>query len=524
MKYIKHNILIALFLGMLASCGYDLEEYNINPEVSTNADPDYQLNYVQMVMLDNHHVNWHMNLGMLSGIAQHLAGPWEMGAARTVWAGHEYSYVDWWENSWLATYKNVVDLVERTKDDPELVNVNSAARILKVFTFARLTDAYGDVPYFNAGKAYYTGELNSPYDMQKEIYDDFFLELDAAVKAFDASKKAIDVDAMFNGNLDQWKKFGNSLRLRLGMRLVKVNVAKAEQEVKAAIAANGGLMGSNADIAMINHMNIAAEDIRNNPVSEVLERSGFSDFGICATFSDKLVDTDDPRLDVLLASYANNDKNEPNHVEVVGYNGLVPASYAWDAPVVEGTDGEERGFYEGGYLVPHKQLVDKDDPSFLLGYAEVQFYLAEAAERGWAAGNAADYYNQGVEAAMNQLSLYTLENDISENQISEYLTANPYVKAEGLKLINEQLWIHYFFNGHEAYSNWRRSGFPALETPPAVDWEPQLFDGIARRLPYLDEELDRNFDNVNEAIQRLEAQGATAAARHMDGRVWWDVE
>lgn len=525
MRLIRNSIYILVFLGLFFTSCQDLAEYNENPEVSSFADPNQQLNYVQMVMQGNLHEHWHMNLGMLGGIAQHYAGPWEMGAARAVWAGHEYTYVDWWENAWNTTYKNIVDLVERTTQNPEYVNVNSAARILKVLTFARLTDAFGDIPYFEAGKSYYTGNFDLPYDRQEDIYNDFFLELDAAVKAFDANQPAITIDGMYNGDIEQWQKFGNSLRLRLAMRLVKVDLAKAEQEARAAIGAPGGVFTSNADIAMIQHMSFADdEDLRNNPSSAVLNRSGFSDFGICATLSDELESTNDPRLHVLFAGYAGNDKSNPNIIDVIGYNGLVPASYAWDAPAITGTDGVERGFYDGGYLLTHGQLVDKDDPSLLLTYAEVEFYLAEAAERWGIGGSAADHYNAGVEAAMQQLTVYGLESEITDTQIEDYLTENPYSSAASDTLINTQLWIQYFLNGHEAFGNWRRSDIPALETPPAVDWEAQLYYGIPRRLPYPDEELDRNLENITEAIERLEANGATAATRHMDGRVWWDAE
>ena len=523
MRLIKNSIVILVFLGIVFSSCEKFEDYNVNPEVSSFANPSHQFNSVQMYLLGDHHEHWHMNLGIMSGIAQHIAGAWEIGAARAAWGGHEYSYFDWWENSWAHVYKDIVDLVERTKDDPQYVNINSAARILKVFAFAKLTDAYGDIPYSAAGKSYYTGEFNIPYDSQEDIYNDFFLELDAAVKTFNESASKIEVDAIFNGNIDQWRKFGNSLRLRLAMRLSKVNATKAQSEVQAAIAGTGGLMTSNNDIAMMIHMNFDAEDVRNNPVSEVLGRPGFSEFGICATLSDYLVNTNDPRLDVLFAAYADGDGTDSNIVHLTGYNGLAPASYAWDAPVVTGVDAVEREFYAGGYLFPHMQLLDKDDPSFLLTYAEVQFYLAEAAQRGWTSGSAADYYASGVEAAMMQLSAYGLESDVTGTQISYYLAANPYVPANGLELINTQLWINYFLNGHEAFANWRRSDFPALQTPPVVDWEPQLHYGISRRLPYPDEEYDRNFDNLSVAIQKLESQGATDAARYMDGRVWWDA-
>jgi len=522
MRFLKFNIIIALCLGAFASCGYDLEEYNINPQVSTDADPNYQLNFVQMHMMGNQDVQWHLNLGMCSGVVQQISGPYEIGVACGAYGGHDYSYVSWWNTMWSSNLRNIVDLVERTNDKEEYVNLNAAARILKVFNFARVTDMYGDIPYFSAGMGYYSGNFNNKYDSQEAIYDDFFIQLDEAVKALDETQGGIEIDAMFDGDVAKWKRFGNSLRLRLAMRLVKVNSAKATAEVNAAMKASGGLLHSKGDDVLLAHMDITGDDERCNPNSIILGRGNFNHFQICETFSDYLVATNDPRKDVIMAAYANNDKDGENITEKTGYAGLGATEYYWDAAAVVGADGVSRSYGEGAYLSPHKNLVDKDDPSLLMTSAEVQFLLAEAAQRGWISGSAKTYYDAGVEAAMSQLDVYALDNSISGQQVADYLAGNPYIAGDGLEQINYQLWINYFLNGWESYSNWRRSGYPELRAQHRVSWDVYLIDDEPRRLMYVDEEYDRNAENIAEAVAKLEAGGATPAARHIDGRVWWD--
>src|SRR5690606_14827105 len=134
---------------------------------------------------------------------------------RNYWASH-------WQTVYPRDLKNIQDVVDRTAGNPDQVNIHAAARILRVMIFARLTDLYGDIPYSEAIKGYTEGKLLPKYDKQSDIYADFFKELQESVAQFDASKGSFGGDLFYKGNVDQWKKLGNSLRLRLGFRLTKV--------------------------------------------------------------------------------------------------------------------------------------------------------------------------------------------------------------------------------------------------------------------------------------------------------------
>src|SRR5690606_31831133 len=151
-----------------------------------------------------------------------------------------------WSNTFGNDVVNIVDAVERTKNDPARSNLNAICRIMKVYEFARITDFYGDIPYSQAGKAFSEGIIQPAFDKQEVIYNDFFIELAAAAAQLDPTKDAVRGDLFYNGNTDAWKKFANSLRLRYAMRLVKVNPTKAKAEAEAAF--NAGVFTGNSDI------------------------------------------------------------------------------------------------------------------------------------------------------------------------------------------------------------------------------------------------------------------------------------
>ena len=157
------------------------------------------------------------------------------------------------ERLWVAYYpdiiKNAVALVSQTTDNPEEVNLNAIGRILKVEAFLKLTDYYGDIPYFEAGKIYNENIVKPRYDKQEDIYMDFLSELRAASAQLDASAMAPQNDLYFNGDIEKWRRFANSLWLRISMRLLKVNPTLAQQEAKAAYEA--GVMTSNSDICYV---------------------------------------------------------------------------------------------------------------------------------------------------------------------------------------------------------------------------------------------------------------------------------
>ena len=102
------------------------------------------------------------------------------------------------------------------------------ARILRVFIYHRITDTHGDIPYSEAGKGYIDGTLKPKYDAQQDIYMDMLKELEEAVAQIGGSSTMGVSDVMFGGNTTKWKAWGNSMMLRLAMRMTKADAASAQ--------------------------------------------------------------------------------------------------------------------------------------------------------------------------------------------------------------------------------------------------------------------------------------------------------
>ena len=164
-------------------------------------------------------------------------------------------------------------------------------------------------------------------------------------------------------------------------------------------------------------------------------------------------------------------------------------------------------------------LASLTAPAFFMTYAEVSLLLAEAAQRGWIAGGEAaakKYYEDGIRADIDRYKLYPKSSAVPESEIVAFL-ASPnvaYSAANGLRLINTQLWITYITNGVQAFANFRRSGFPAL-TPNMANNNYE--GGFARRLSYPDYELSQNKANY-------QAASAAIGGDKMTVRVFWDIK
>jgi len=284
-------VLLLLFI-LTSSCTKNFDSLNTDPTKGSSIAPGQQLTGASYY-LDGGRAVAYANLYVLQPMVQYMSGPWGMRG------GSKYIRTTYPDAIWTTFYgqsiKQLVDLIERNKADPALVNYIAAARIMKVYIFSLLTDLYGDIPYSQAGLGYYLSIYTAKYDKQQAIYTDFFSELDQAVKQFDAAKDGIDNDIVYNGNIDQWKKMANSLRLRLAMRLTKVDVAMAETQAKAAIA--GGLMESADDNFKMIHEAYAYPDLRGNGYAQALQESDTYLYSAGAsTFVNYLKQNNDPRL------------------------------------------------------------------------------------------------------------------------------------------------------------------------------------------------------------------------------------
>ena len=360
-----------------------------------------------------------------------------------------------------------------------------------MFIYSRLTDLHGDIPYSEAGQGYTNGILKPKYDAQKDIYMDMLKELEEAVAQITSSTTMGVSDVMFQGDTAKWKAWGNSMMLRLAMRLTEADSATAKAWAEKAVS--GGTMTSNDHIAMVPHTD-GPEGINKNGHGEVFDADGNP--RMSKTFVDWL--KDDPRLPILAA------RRSDKSTAVADLIGMPNGSTGATVPDTS------------IYAEPNRNVITKRDvPMVFQTYAEVRLLKAEMAFRGWSVpGDAKTHYEAGVKAAMQMLShIYPNAAAISDAEVAAYLALKPYDASKGWEMISEQYWAATLLNEYEAFSNWRRTGFPTLT--PTNDPGNVTGGTIPRRLIYPTGEESTNAENFAAAIAR---QGPNDFVT----RVWWD--
>lgn len=501
MKNIIYKGVLALFaLAMVVSCDEGFEDLNEDPTKASQIDVKFKFPNTVLFASGQRYETWRGNLIYCSTMMQHLAN------TQGYWSGDKYFWNAAYSSAfWDAMYPQAVKTVEDMKFQLETEELTSSpeyamVRILRVFIYHRLTDLYGDIPYSEAGKAFIEGNTRPKYDAQEDIYADMLKELEESVALLGTGTAEIGTsDILFLGNQDQWKKWGNSLMLRLALRLVKVDETAAQAWATKAI--NGGVMESNADIAYVQHED--GNGILQNANGEVFtaDRSA----RISTTFLGLL--ENDPRMRVYAALPPDED------------TGFVNDDPAAQKGLPNGLDGTTIQDYEGGddlatYSEPNsKYLMSEAAPMFWQTYAEVELMLAEAGVRWGLAGDPAAHYEAGVTAAMEYLEMYNAGAAIDATEIADYLAANPFDAANALEQINTEYYKATFLNEYETYANWRRTGFPNL-TP--VNYPGNQTNGtIPRRLIYPTNEQALNKENYDAVI-------ASQGADLLTTRVWWD--
>ncbi|HLU93406.1 MAG TPA: SusD/RagB family nutrient-binding outer membrane lipoprotein [Membranihabitans sp.] len=508
-------------LGILTinvSCDKNFEEVNTDPNAVTSDrfHPGYLFTTAQMqTALSGEHVGG--NMYYCEAFVQHFASLSNVGIFN--WHGDKYVLHQGNNDAlWRSTYtigKLVEEVIQLSKDNPDYRNLYNMGQIWKAFVYHRLTDLYGDAPYSEAGLGYYEGIYKPKYDSQEEIYDQMLRQLDAAVNDLNSSgNNFAEFDIAYQGNIDQWKRMGNSLMLRLAMRLSKVDPAKSEEWVKKAFAKD--LLQSNDDNLAIKATDAdATVEQLSNGASFMFSQSATGQ--ISATFFDYLKERNDPRLNYIAAVYTDPynpaTKNDDPAIQKGLPNGLDRFTLEND-PSFDPTHPAQ----ENQYSTLNRDVFGKlDGNRMLLTHAEVQFMLAEAAVRGWISGDAGTYYENGVRSDMKNLTNYEETAIITDQQINQFLEDDPFLAEGGLEQkleqINSQYWVATLLNGYEAFANYRRSGYPALVP---VNYPDNETGGLRPgRLIYPKDEPLLNEENYNTAISR---QGPDNFITH----VWWD--
>ncbi len=450
-----------------------------------------------------------------------------------------------WNNYFQNVIKYTNDVITTTKDDAARANLYQMARIVQANAFMVLTDTYGDIPYTEAGGGYTAQKFFPAYETQQAIYPKLIDELTQAVAALGVAGKVETGDALYAGDVAKWKKFGNSLLLRAGMRLTKADPAKAAATVTAAVGGNAAnnLIVSNADNAIIRH---DANFV--NGLGNTVNGGEAANFYLAEPFVNALKGTPgnvgnttvvDPRLtaiairyggarsggDQTANSFANGSKDPANQfgtpigstdATADASGALLPAGGLYGNPAAPRT-GNRFSYSQ----VDRNRMVKRTSPLFLVTAAQTNLLLAEAAMRGFAGlttASAPTFFRSGIIAHMDQMVSYDPGCAIPAGARDTYAAGAEGTLANGslaaaLPQIGYQYWVASFLNGPEAWANFRRIGFPGLAPNPFSG--SQVPGSFIERLTYPDAEKLVNAENVTNAVSKLGGPDVLAT------KVWW---
>jgi hypothetical protein len=470
-------ILSGALLLSATSCKKSLEDINKNPNASEAAQPDYLLTGATKSIIDTY---WGTSNNMDASLlfVQNWSKIQYTDPDRYIYTSS--SFQELWTTGYTKGVTNFNELI-KIADEQANPNYRGVALVLRSWTFSLLTDAYGDVPYKQAANI--REYLTPAYDKQKDVYFAILDDLKSAQTSLSASGPAIAGDIIYNNNIANWKKFVNSLRLRIALRIADREPDKAKQVLAEIQAEGSGYISNNSEIAQL----IYSTSPNQNPISNLFDTR--DDYRISKTIVDKLFELNDPRLPV----YASKTKDVTPQTYVGLPNGLLVG----DASGYGFTKTSKPGTY---FLAPSA-------PAVIISYAEVLFDRAEAAARGFTTEDAADLYKQAVTASLKQYG-------VADADVNSYLAqaAVKYDASNYKKSIGDQKWLALFGQGLEAFAEWRRLDYPQLT--PAVAGT--LGGKIPVRFIYPGTEQSLNGASYKAAVT---SQGADV----LTTKLWFDV-
>lgn len=416
-------------LGILLVGCQKFDEFNTNPNAPENVNPQFLLSNAIAEASDNQaYWGWHAG-NFLSQHASNL----------------EFLPVDRYDLSnneglWNETYRLLNDMQDISNSEQGNEAYTAVCQILTAHQASMLTDLWTNVPFYEALQGKSQGNFTPAFDSQESIYtgENGILDLlRQAVTTLSATSETIQGDVLYNGNLDSWVKLANSLRVRYLLRISdKMGVGDELQ----SIVSDGNLFMSNADNAVVPYLVSSP-----NQWTIFTEREGrYVDVRMSKTAEEILTPLDDPRMMVYYKPTVNSEGGAPEYTGLP--NGLSRESQlAFDLNDIS---------LMGSFL---RDQPDGVQASFMT-YAELQFCLAEAAQKGLISGSTNMFYEAGIQASFD---FYNVDAP------ADYLV-NANVVLDGsadLERIMTQKWIASFMNGYEAWFDIRRTGFPVLTIP-----------------------------------------------------------
>jgi len=346
--------------------------------------------------------------------------------------------------------------------------------VIEAYAYSVLVDVFGDVPYSEALQG--VENLSPVYDNDSDIYASIISDLSAAVTALKASTSMGEFagsDLLYGGSTSSWAMFAASLKLRLAMRMADVSGSNSQSLAESVVS---DVFTSNGDHAALMYQTSTPN---TNPLWEDLVQSGRTDYIASNTLGDIMNATNDPRR----AMYFRNNGGSDS---IVGNP--------------HGAGGAYPDFSQ-----PGDALEDPTHPGVLLSYAEVEFHLADAANRGWTTPSTADvHYGNAVSASIIQWGGVQADADAFLLEPAVAWSA-----ANADELIGTQKWVAMYDQGLEAWSTWRMYDFPAMNIAAEAGTIPPY------RYNYSVDEYSVNGTNVAAANSGNDA---------LTSKVFWDVD
>lgn len=407
--------------------------------------------------------------------------------------------------------------------------------VVDAWYMSRLVDLYGDVPYSQAcdpGFAY------PVYDDDQDIYEDLIARLDVAVETFkDAAANPAnkiyvinkDKDIIFKGDMNKWKKFANTLKLRLVLRMTNVKSDTELQGLMATTASEGFItetVTANPGYSSSSGKTMPLWNTFGKSYDGIVT-SANTQYCLNAYLHRKLAALTDPRLNQFFFPGANaggtlrSMKFGTDGDLVTQPNTTIVGNYSW-IPIANNAVAGSNGASVSGAT----------DPTKIFLRTEASFLQAEAAVRGIISGTAKDFYETGITQSMNDWKI--TDGTIISDYISAGLAAwndGDALNVKIAKIIEQKYISNYFLNMFESYNDYRRTGFPNPKKPgTSFDTDNEMLSyypsGIIRRqiprlFPYPNEEFTLNKANAEAAVELQNVEFITSKYP-FDARVFWD--
>jgi hypothetical protein len=497
-KLTKFSLALLALTSLLASCTKDFEEINTDPNSTPNALPQQLL---APALVSSMHFNMIRNRNFNNELMQVTVDQSD-AEGRVFRYDFRSNWSDYLYNGLYSELTNFKDIY-KIASNPVTYNQSYMAisLICQSWLYSILTDTYGDIPYTQSNLARDSGIYEPRFDRQQDIYLSIFQRLEEANELLkDNIGIVASSDPVYNGSVSRWRKFGNSLYLRLLLRVsgkadVTSLVAAKIKDILEDNAANYPIMTNNDESAILRWTGAGPYV---SPYLTVREQD-FRAPGIAKFFIDNLVTWGDPRIDISLGS------NNINRWAIAPSQGAfegIPSGY------LPGSNPPKKSYFYSSTSA--KSLQTDPMTGIMMTYAELLFIKAEASVKGWISAPVEPFYNDGV---LNSITLWlpTWNVPIGTYLVSADLQWNNAGTLEDkMEQIHLQKYYAMFLTDLQQWFEYRRTGHPVIPKGPGL----QNNGEMPSRMTYPVYVQSTNPTNYQLAIA---AQGPDLIST----KVWW---